>query len=212
LSNDAAAPGEREDRALVDDCLAGDMGAFEILVDRYQKILFNVAYRMTGDYDDARDITQTAFLKIYENLPSFNPQFKFYSWIYRIAINESLNWIKKKRPQETPDVNLVAPGNRPDQDYEEDQTSRTIQTLLQNLSPDYRTVLVLRHFMDLSYRDMSQALHVPEKTIKSRLFTARRLLGDLLRERGIGGPTGSGGRSDRLLNDPDGKDMRRLQG
>jgi len=88
---------DQDDELLVRRCLGGDRGAFEVLVDKYQGPLFNVALRMTQVYADAEDITQSAFLKAFESLSSFKPGRKFFSWLYRIAVNESLNFLRAKR-------------------------------------------------------------------------------------------------------------------
>ena len=84
------------DAALVEDCLRGDGDALVVLIERYEKPIYNAAFRMLKDPDDARDVTQTVCLKAMENLASYDPRYKFYSWVYRIAINESLNWIKRR--------------------------------------------------------------------------------------------------------------------
>src|SRR5437763_1685892 len=91
---------EQDDEVLVRQCMAGDHGAFEVLVEKYQGPLFNLALRMTQEYADAEDITQTAFLKAYESLSSYKPGRKFFSWLYRIAVNETLNFLRGKRSQE----------------------------------------------------------------------------------------------------------------
>jgi len=85
------------DTDLVQECLAGNTKAFEALIDKYQKKIFNIVYRMTGNDDDAEDITQSVFIKVYEKLSSFNPKYKFFSWLYRIALNESLNLMNQKK-------------------------------------------------------------------------------------------------------------------
>ena len=82
---------DQEDVAAVAQAAAGDTSAFEVLVTRYQGVLFRVAFRMLGDYDDARDATQSAFIKTYQKLGTFDPRFRFFSWIYRILLNECLN-------------------------------------------------------------------------------------------------------------------------
>ena len=89
-----------KDAALVNDCKRGDRRAMSQLVDQYQRPVFNAAYRILGNRDDAADATQTVFLKVFENIGKYNQEFKFFSWVYRIAINESLNQVKKRRHQQ----------------------------------------------------------------------------------------------------------------
>jgi len=175
---------EREDKALVRECLDGDTRAFEVLVDRYQGVLYNVALRMLHNQEDAMDATQTAFVKAYEKLDSFNPQFKFFSWIYKIMVNESLNMISRRKPQDEVNPNLVSRDKNPEENYEEGVIVEQVQAAIVELPLEYRRVVVLRHFGNLSYREMSGALDIPEKTVKSRLFTARRMLQEILLKMG----------------------------
>ena len=104
---------EPEDSSLVSSCLKGNAGAFEILVERYQRQIFNAALRMVKDYDDARDLTQTAFVKAYERLDSFDPRHKFFSWIYRIVINEAINFLKWRRQHEALNSGIAEATERP---------------------------------------------------------------------------------------------------
>ena len=85
---------EKDDAVLVRECLQGNPQAFGILVDRYQMVIFNLAYRICNNYNDADDITQTVFIKVYENLRKYKSRYKFFSWLYRIAVNEALNMVK----------------------------------------------------------------------------------------------------------------------
>ena len=177
---------EQEEDDLLGRCLDGDGGAFGELIDRYQRVLFNVSLRMVGNREDARDITQTVFLKAYENLGSFDRKHRFFSWVYRITINESLNHLSKNRRLEPLDEALQSRECGPEEDCDRHQLRDSIQAALSRLSPDYRQVIVLRHFAELSYQEMSGVLEVPEKTVKSRLYTARQLLGDMFSKHGIG--------------------------
>jgi RNA polymerase sigma-70 factor (ECF subfamily) len=161
---------------LVEACLAGDRSAFAQLVDAYQSKLYNATYRITGSPADAMDATQDAFVKAYENLNTFDPSRRFFSWIYRIALNEALNIIDRRRgDSELPDE---IPGDRddPEQACEANETSEHIQKALMTLPKDQREVLVLRHFHGLSYEEIGDVVGISEKTVKSRLFTARRSL------------------------------------
>ncbi len=176
---------EPSDKELVERCLQGSERAFETLVDRYQKVVFNVAYRMLNDYDAAEDITQSVFIKGFEKMRSFNPKYKFFSWLYRIAVNETLNYINQRKHLEELGPNMVSPRKSPERAYQEAELSRNVQTALMELEPKYRMVLVLRHFRECSYKEMSAALEIPEKKVKSRLFMARQLLRLVLVERGI---------------------------
>lgn len=131
------------------------------------------------------DVTQTAFIKAYEKLDTYNPKYKFFSWIYKIMINESLNVLNRRQPLGPVDSNLVSHDKTPDEEYQENWMAERVQAAVANLPLDYRRLIVLRHFGNLSYRDMSGALDLPEKTVKSRLYTARQMLKDLLLNRGV---------------------------
>ena len=171
---------EEDDPTLVQRCRAGDRNAFERLVIRYQKPVFNVALRMLHNRQDAMDVAQTTFLKAFEHLGDYDGAFRFYSWLYRIAINESLNALAMRKPRAELDSGAADEGPGPDRAAEGDQALQAIEDALMHISPELRTVLVLRHITQLSYEDMAQALGLPEKTVKSRLHTAREQLRDHL--------------------------------
>jgi len=170
---------DNDDAAAVERCLSGDTAAFETLITRYQRVLGTVAYRMLGNRDDARDATQAAFVKAYERLDTYDPSFRFFSWIYRILTNECLNALRARRPEDpvTPDLSLAS---APVDGLEAAERRAAVQAALQALSREYREVVVLRHFADLSYDEMAAALGIPAKTVKSRLYSARQQLGRLL--------------------------------
>ena len=178
----AEAPDNNDDCVWVARCLRGDGSAFEPIVRRYQRVLFSVAHRMLGNYEDALDATQNAFIRAYEGLDSYDPNRRFFSWIYRIVVNECLNVRRARRPVEALSDTLEdAAADGPLESVAALEQSASIDAALIRLSEDHRLVLVLRHFADLSYSEMSDALGVPEKTVKSRLFEARHRLGELLR-------------------------------
>jgi len=174
------------DAMLVQACLAGDRSAFSELVDSYEGKLFNVAYRITGSRDDAMDVTQATFLKAYEKLHTFDLSRTFFSWIYRIAINEALNLVRRTRNTAPLDLETADPEKSPEESAQEGETRRFVQASLMRLQPDHRAVIVLRHLQGLSYREIAEVLGIPEKTVKSRLFSARRALRTILAEQGVG--------------------------
>lgn len=169
---------EDED-GLIGRCLAGDSAAFEPLVERYHRPLFGAAVRLLGSREEARDVTQTVFLKAYQALPSCDRQRRFFSWIYRILLNECLNAIRARRPSEALSDTLASPVQQLDLVDQAETRQRVRQALLQ-LTETQRDVIVLRHFADMSYDQIALALGVPEKTVKSRLFSARQRLCEIL--------------------------------
>ncbi len=176
---------EPTDHELVARSLGGDEHAFEILLLRYHGPVFSAVLRMVRDRDDASDLTQSSFVKAYEQLRSFDHEHKFFSWIYRIAINETLNHIKKKGRLESLDGDRISTARNPEDSLVGSDLSVHVQDALMGISADYRTVLVLRHFEGCSYDEIAQIVGIPEKTVKSRLFSARRELRERLEARGI---------------------------
>lgn len=172
------------DEDLVQQVLSGKRKAFETLVDRYQKTIFNVAYRSTKNYDDSQDITQTVFIKAFENLKGFNPAYKFFSWLYRIAVNESINHVNQRRHVQSIDEDYISKDKTFDEKNHESEISKTIQNALLEIDMNYRIVIILKHFQECTYKEISYILDIPEKTVKSRLFTARQLLKDVLQRKG----------------------------
>ena len=173
---------DAEDRELVEKCCRGDRGAFTELVDRYQKTVFNTALRIVGEPEEAEDVAQSAFLKAYEKLETFKPEFRFFSWIYRITVNESLNVLRyRKHFQKLEEGAAVTDPPV----VEVDETDR-IQDALMELKLDHRVVVVLKHIQGLSYEEIGQVLEISPSRVKSRLFTARNILKANLRRQGFG--------------------------
>ena len=180
---ETTATADEQDRALVRQYLAGQREAAGGLVDRYQKRLFNVALRMLDNVQDAEDVTQNVFLKAFLKLRTYDPRYRFFSWIYRMTVNEALNSLKRRKrtvPLED-ELDVRAPGLAADRAAElQDRLGKA----LMSLKPDDRAVVVLRHFVSFSYREIAEVLEIPVKTVKSRLFTARERLSLTLRGQG----------------------------
>jgi RNA polymerase sigma-70 factor (ECF subfamily) len=175
----------REDHELVELTLSGDRAAFGELVDRYNSKIYNMTLRITGNADDALDATQSAFLKAFSRLDTFNPTYRFFSWLYRIGTNEALNLIKRRSRYRKLDVRIETSEPGPESECWGREAGDKLRAALLALKPDYRVVLVLRHIDGLSYREISEVLGIPVKTAKSRLFTARSLLRQRLLEEGL---------------------------
>jgi RNA polymerase sigma-70 factor (ECF subfamily) len=175
------------DTALISDCRKGDRNALETLVRRYEKPVYNAAYRMLGNPDDAADITQIAFLKVFENLDRYNPKFKFFSWIYRIAVNESINFLKRRGHQEPLDDRQASSLRGPAALVESGRIGDCVQGVLMELQEEQRAVIVLRHFTECSYQEIADILQIPEKTVKSRLYTARQIMKEKITAMGLVG-------------------------
>ena len=173
-----------DEDGLVAAARAGDTRAFGTLVEAYGQPVFNLALRMSGNAEDARDLVQIVFVKAYERLDRFDGRSRFFSWLYRIAINESLNFLSRRKHQVELGEQLFSSERRPDEHAATGEEERMVQEAILELTPEYRQVIVLRHFLDLSHVEMGRVLQLPEKTVKSRLHTARVRLGEALRRRG----------------------------
>ena len=167
-----------------------DAGAFAQLIECYERPMFNVAFRMLGNAAEAADATQDVFLKVFENIARYDPKYRLFSWIYRIAVNESIDRLKHRRHAEAfaidvEDFPLASVERGPEQVTGDAQLHDLIQTALMELPYDHRVVIVLRHFAECSYAQMAEILHIPEKTVKSRLYSARQELHGKLFARGV---------------------------
>ncbi len=171
---------EKPDVEIVRECLAGNTKAFEVLVARYEKPVFNVALRFISNYNDAVDVAQNSFIKAFNNLHSFDTTKHFFSWLYRIAINESLNYLKTRKQFEALGDDQTPLTPSPDDSFDRAESDATIQGALMRLNNEQRMVIVLRHFQNLTYGEIGSILNIPEKTVKSRLFSARQNLKEIL--------------------------------
>jgi RNA polymerase sigma-70 factor (ECF subfamily) len=174
-----------DDAAVIKMCLEGDSNAFGILIDRYQQPLYNTALRMTGDPEEAADISQETFVKAYQKLNEYRPDHKFFSWIYRILVNDTLNRLKQRNKTQGIEHEITSDERLPDEQFDAKRQSSRIESALRELAFDQRIVVVLLYFNDMSYQEMSVLLSVPEKTVKSRLYSARQNLASLLTRMGV---------------------------
>lgn len=176
---------DHNDRALVERYRSGDREALAELVSRYQRPIYNAALWILRKHEDASDIAQTVFLKIAERVDEYDARYKFFSWIYRITVNESLNLLRRNGREEALDEEIdVAAGEsaNPERKASDTQQSRSIQRALMSMTANDRMVLTLRHFSECSYQEIGQILDLDEKTVKSRLFEARQRLRDVLKD------------------------------
>ena len=176
---------ESEDFVIVKDCLNGNGRSYEIIVEKYNKVVFRLANKFVKNFDDAEEITQAVFVKAYENLRNYDPKYKFFSWLYKIAVNEAINFDKRRRNSEEINENIISNEDEPDKIYDNNDLSEKIIDALMQLDMIYRLPVVLKHFLDYSYKELSYMLGVPEKTVKSRLFTGRQLLKDILIKKSV---------------------------
>jgi RNA polymerase sigma-70 factor (ECF subfamily) len=185
LARAACTSDDDDDRMLVERCRRGDREAFTALVVRYQRPIYNAAFWVLHKAEDASDISQIVFLKVAERLDDYDPKYKFFSWIYRIAVNESLNLLRRKGHEEKLDEEMDVPGADsadPLWQLSAAERSKRVLSTLKSMATNDRVVLSLRHFSECSYQEMAQILELDEKTVKSRLFEARQRLRGLLKD------------------------------
>ena len=172
-----------EDQVALAAFRSGDRDAFIGLVERYQRPVYNAAFWVLRRPDDAADVAQTVFLRVIERLDDYDPKYRFFSWLYRIAVNEALDVLRRNGREEPLDEDIDipdVPGGDPESVLARAQESQHVRRCVLRLSPNDRIVLTLRHFSDLSYEEIAQVLELDEKTVKSRIFEARKRLRALL--------------------------------
>jgi RNA polymerase sigma-70 factor (ECF subfamily) len=174
----------KDDNELVYEVIKGSISSFEVLIDRYQKTIFNLVLKMVGDTETARDLTQDVFLKVFEKLGSFDFKYRFFSWIYRISINTTNDWIKAKRVVVSHDSADLMAGEETDANLRDEQSKR-LHAGLRLLPAEYRMLLLLKYFCGLSYEEIAEATHISVKKVKSRLFIAREQLEKILIAKGF---------------------------
>jgi len=176
-----------DDLTLVNESLKGRTEAFGSLVSRYQKTIYNAAFRMVNDYDEAQEIAQTAFVRAFEKLDTYDPNYRFFSWLYRITMNEAINHIHRSRNRVSLDSGMVSTSCDPEEIFEKAELCVLVQSAISQLSIDHRVVVVLKHFTDLSLNELAWVLEIPVKTVKSRLYSARQRLVEIMKKRGFSG-------------------------
>jgi len=183
------------DGELVQTAVAGREASFEELVRRYQRPIAAYVYRMVGDYDAALDLTQEVFIKVYNSLARYRSEFKFSTWIYKIAHNAAIDHLRRHAVREQTLTGSVEGERRevaiesrrltPEQESERKERRSEIESVVQLLQASYRELIILRHSHDLSYDEIAEVTGLPLGTVKNRLFRARETMRNLLVQRGI---------------------------
>ena len=174
----------KDDEQIIKECLSGNTDAYKNLVDKYQIRILNTCYKYTKNINDAEDVAQEVFLKAFQNLSNFKYDSRFYSWIYRIAVNTSLNYINSKEKRNEKEtiseencLNEVNVSNdNPREYYQLNELIDKIQPLIEQLPEDLSMLIKLYEIEDLTYEDISKKLGIPIGTVRSRLHRARNML------------------------------------
>ena len=170
------------DRMCVERCLAGETNAFEGILDRYERPVYNAIVRMGADSEEARDLCQQVFIKAFQHLDTYDPARRFFSWLYRVAVNETINAMRARRAWEPLSETLRTETANPEEAMAETEQHNEMQRALVALDMKYRLAIIVCHFLQLSYDEAANVLAVPVKTVKSRLFTARQMLREILED------------------------------
>ena len=181
-----------DDRALVSRILEGDRDRFTELVKRYEKRVVNYVYRITHRYEEAHDLAQEIFVKVFVALDRYDSKYQFSTWLFRIAQNTAIDALRKKSIVEVPiakpasadddtkDREFADPGVSPYRALKNKQLANAIDLAVLDLPPDYRELIQLRHFAELSYEEIASMKKLPLGTVKNKLFRARNMLKETL--------------------------------
>ena len=182
------------DGELVSRAMAGREESFEELVRRYQRPIVAYLYRLVGDYEAALDLTQEVFIKVYKSLSRYSSEYRFSTWIYRIAHNTAIDYLRRApgREQElrdsegaTYDAPVTSGAPSPEEESERAERRAELEQLVSRLPRVYRELIALRHGHDMAYEEIAELTGLPLGTVKNRIFRAREVLRQLLAERGV---------------------------
>ncbi|HNU06174.1 MAG TPA: sigma-70 family RNA polymerase sigma factor [Pyrinomonadaceae bacterium] len=183
------------DIELIARAIRGREDGFEELVRRYQRPITNYVFRMLNDYDASLDVTQEVFIKVYNSLGKYSSEYKFSTWLYRIAHNAAIDHIRRKSPNQQSieaengdgsyQLQIESPNPTPEQDRERSEWRTEIAAVVKCLPGAYRELILLRHSQDLSYDEIAEITNLPLGTVKNRLFRAREMMREIFLERGF---------------------------
>ncbi|MCL2852560.1 MAG: sigma-70 family RNA polymerase sigma factor [Defluviitaleaceae bacterium] len=178
-------------------CIDEDQNAFSEIVSRYKNLVYSIVLKMMGNTEDANDMAQEIFIKAYTNLARYSPEYKFSTWIIRIATNHVIDYRRKKRGETVPieeceaELGFVQSSEQtPEMQLVKREESQTIRDLLSDLPDIYKIPIVLYHQQGLSYQEISDIIQEPLSKVKNRIFRGRRMLKDSLTRIGRGGSYG----------------------
>jgi RNA polymerase sigma-70 factor (ECF subfamily) len=182
-----------DDEVLVKRAQRGEAAAFDVLVERYKERLYATVYHMTSNHEDANDLVQDAFIKAYKSLRGFRGHSSFYTWIYRIAVNRTINFLKRRRNRNQYSLDDVDSGIQTDPDFLElmshvtprrevglNELQEKLNEALQELSEPHRAVVTMHDIQGMTHADIAKVMKCSEGTVRSRLFYARQQLQGLL--------------------------------
>jgi len=176
------------DEEVVSYIVKGKTELFSVIIDRYQSKVFSTAFHYTHDQEEARDLTQEIFIKLYNNLQKYKGKASFSTWLYRIAVNRCIDWTRKKKPQTVSAISdggeeeldiydtIADSGGGPEEALIKQENAVYLRKLVESLPEIYKTVIILYYFEDFSPQEISEIIGVPKRTIDTRLFRGKNLL------------------------------------
>ncbi|MCL2398833.1 MAG: sigma-70 family RNA polymerase sigma factor [Defluviitaleaceae bacterium] len=171
----------RTDIQLIEECLVGQQEAFAELISRYKNLVYSIILRMTKDKEEANDLAQDVFLKMYKNLASYSPEFKFSTWTMRITTNHVIDFHRKKKQETVPleDVSAVIAADiedAPEAVVLRNEERARIQGIVDDLPAMYKIPIVLYHQQGMSYQEIADEINEPLSKVKNRIFRGRKIL------------------------------------
>lgn len=182
-----------DDAILIDNALAGDQASYEKLMKKYYQLIHNLVYRMITKKEDVEDLTQEAFIKAFNSLQNFDKQFAFSTWLFKIATNNAIDYLRKKRLRtfsidkeitgDDSDYKFEIPDheNKPDKKIIDSELRTILDEAIESLPPKYKEVIVLRHNQELEYEEIAKKMKIPLGTVKAHIFRGRELMNKYLK-------------------------------
>lgn len=184
-----------EDNSLIDEALSGNQTSYEKLMKKYYQLIYNLVYRMILKKEDVEDLTQEAFIKAFNSLKNFDKQFSFSTWLFKIATNNAIDYLRKKKlstfsidkqiESDDSDFTFEIPDseNKPDKHIMDKEMRKILDEAIDSLPPKYKQVIVMRHKGELEYEEIAKELNLPLGTVKAHIFRGRELMNKYLKDK-----------------------------
>lgn len=184
-----------EDIFLIESAIAGDQSSYEKLMKKYYQMIYNLVFRMISKKEDVEDLVQEAFIKAFHSLRNFDKQFAFSTWLFKIATNNAIDYLRKKKlytfsidkeiESDDSDYKFEIPDieNKPDKHIMDSELRTILNEAIESLPEKYRQVIVLRHNKELEYEEIAKKMKLPLGTVKAHIFRGRELLNKYLKDK-----------------------------
>lgn len=184
-----------EDIVLIEEALSGNQSSYEKLMKKYYQLIYNLVYRMISKKEDVEDLTQEAFIKAFNSLSNFDKQFAFSTWLFKIATNNAIDYLRKKKlstfsidkdiEYDDSDYRFEIPDheNKPDSQIIDTQLRKILDDAIESLPEKYKQVIVMRHNQEKEYEEIAKELNLPLGTVKAHIFRGRELMNKYLKDK-----------------------------